>query len=229
MNELNERTGEKLYREYREWAEATAKKLIAEQRLNHEASRIISAVYDLVEHYPSIPGLAGWLEEADRFLVESDPDRREATPAETTGAVPGSVSVPIAWERMTNEAIVELIDRADKVIGERECPHCRKPLFCWLGLGNCQRCGKVVCLECHIAINGEVNGTGLVQHYCPECHPVVMEEIAARAVAEAASRVVEKAEEGAAELAASAEWDAEITAQAEIDRDRASGKVVEDE
>jgi len=117
--------------------------------------------------------------------------------AEATGKDRDISVIPIAWERMSNEEIVGLIHRADQVIGERECPHCRKPLHCWLGLGNCHRCGKVVCLECHIEINGDISGTGLVQHYCPDCHEVEMEAIAARVVAGAAGRVGEKAEKGA--------------------------------
>jgi hypothetical protein len=93
---------------------------------------------------------------------------------------------PIAWDQMSNEEIVALIGRADRVLGERLCPVCKKPLHCWLNTMKCQRCGRVVCInsECSPPISGEVNGTGLVQHYCPECHPVVMAEIEQRQAAQ---------------------------------------------
>lgn len=131
-------------------------------------------------------------EEAARELIQASAEDP------TTGTERDIAVIPIAWERMSNEEIVGLIDRADREIGERLCPHCRKPLYCWLNTVNCRRCGKVVCIdaECSLPISGEINGTGEVQHYCPACHEVVLEEIAARVVAGAAGRVVEKGAEG---------------------------------
>jgi late competence protein required for DNA uptake (superfamily II DNA/RNA helicase) len=93
---------------------------------------------------------------------------------------------PIAWDQMSNEEIVALIGRADRVIEERLCPVCKKPLHCWLNTMKCQRCGRVVCInaECSLPISGEVNGTGQVQHYCPECHAMEMVKIEARKAAQ---------------------------------------------